>query len=84
MCNEFRVEAEKAGLLLGTTSAFITTVPPLVNVVNYNNRGSYILLCASYRWTLGGLVVGSTIVYIGYHAKREWFWKVRSISCCTP
>ncbi|KZV67452.1 hypothetical protein PENSPDRAFT_688076 [Peniophora sp. CONT] len=48
-----------ATLLLATTATFITTVPPQAGIIDYNRRGPYICLLASFGLLLFGIIVGS-------------------------
>ncbi|KAJ3537692.1 hypothetical protein NM688_g6640 [Phlebia brevispora] len=62
-----------AGLLLGAMAAFVTTTPPLPNLLNYNLRGPYILMFYSFSSTLAVIVVSSAILYALSEMKRDWF-----------
>lgn len=63
----------QAGLLLGMTGAFVATPPSVSNVINYSSRAAYYLTLLSLCTNLGGLVAGSTIIYVLTEAKRRWF-----------
>ncbi|KAF7798522.1 hypothetical protein EIP86_009743 [Pleurotus ostreatoroseus] len=56
-------------------AAFITTTPPVGSVIDYNIRGPYVLLFVSFGATLGGLIVGSAVIYVITKAERKWFEK---------
>ncbi|THU90447.1 hypothetical protein K435DRAFT_676063 [Dendrothele bispora CBS 962.96] len=65
-----------AGLLLSVTTAFITTVPPVPQVINYTERGPFLCLLLSFGLNLGGLVVGSALLWAIAKAKIQWFCNV--------
>lgn len=58
-------------------SAFLTTVPPLPNVIDYSIRGSYMLLFGAWSATLAVIVTGSAILYGVSEMKRDWLVTVR-------
>ena len=68
--------AMQAGLVLSAMAAFLTTPPP-VKLINYNLRFPYILIFVSFCLSLGGLIVGSTHLYVLTKMERPWFRKVR-------
>jgi hypothetical protein len=63
-------------LLVGATAAFMTTPPPLTNLLNYNIRGVYALTLLAYALLLGGLVVGSSITFVLSKCTSKWFVRV--------
>lgn len=65
-------------MLLSATAAFITTTPPLVDILNYNKRGTYLCLLISFALSLGTLIVGSAIMFVVSKCDRKWFLEVRS------
>ncbi len=69
-------ENEQAGLLVGATAAFITTTPPVEELLNYTRRGPYLLLLLSFSITLGSLIVGSTMIFITLKCDPVWFCSV--------
>lgn len=76
-----------AGLLLSATASFATTTPPVGSILNYNTRGSYICLLLAFGLTLGGLIVGSTMLFVMSKCTASWFRETlmasRSRICCT-
>ncbi|KAA1477604.1 hypothetical protein DENSPDRAFT_615588 [Dentipellis sp. KUC8613] len=76
-----------AGLLLGSTAAFATTSPPRPDLVDYATLGSYRCILASFGLTLGGLIAGSTILFVMTKCHANWFRDTlmgsRSRVCCT-
>ena len=66
----------QAGLLLSATASFATTTPPVGSVLNYNTRGSYICLLLAFGLTLGGLIVGSTMLFVMSKCTASWFCEV--------
>lgn len=65
----------QAGLVLAAMAAFLTTPPP-VDLINYNLRLPYILVFVSFGLSLGGLIVGSTHLYVLTKIERRWFKQV--------
>ncbi|TFY56368.1 hypothetical protein EVG20_g8952 [Dentipellis fragilis] len=61
-----------AGLLLGSTAAFATTTPPRPELVDYAALGSYRCIMASFGITLGGLVVGSAMLFVMSKCRAKW------------
>ncbi|KAF9031732.1 hypothetical protein BDP27DRAFT_1530431 [Rhodocollybia butyracea] len=51
------------GLIFTGLATWITTAPPLTNVLNYRERGSYICLLVAFGGTWGGIVRGSATMY---------------------
>lgn len=68
----------QAGLVLSSISAFVTTVTPLPGLFNYTTRGIYILFVLAFGLSLGGVVVGSAVIYVTSKVRHTWFLKVRS------
>ena len=66
----------QAGLLLSATASFATTTPPVGSILNYNTRGSYICLLLAFGLTLGGLIVGSTMLFVMSKCTASWFREV--------
>ncbi|KII90739.1 hypothetical protein PLICRDRAFT_52435 [Plicaturopsis crispa FD-325 SS-3] len=62
-----------AGLLLATIAAFVTTVPPEPDLLEYTNTGPYICLLLSFGTDLGGLIVGSAMLFTMTKCHAEWF-----------
>jgi len=60
-----------------------TTVPPDESILPYTKVGPYCVLLTSIGFSLGGLIVGSTTVFIIHKAKVDWLNEVRytSILC---
>ncbi|KIP07286.1 hypothetical protein PHLGIDRAFT_425579 [Phlebiopsis gigantea 11061_1 CR5-6] len=76
-----------AGLLLSATGAFVTTIPPLPNILNYTERGPYLCLFVSWGLSLGTLIVGSAIMFVVSKCEPSWFQRThmnsRSRIVCT-
>ncbi|TFY56364.1 hypothetical protein EVG20_g8953 [Dentipellis fragilis] len=76
-----------AGLLLGATSAFATTMPPTAGLLNYTERGPYRCILLSFALTLGALVVSSATLFVMTNCPAKWFCETlmgsRSRVCCT-
>ncbi|KAH9904643.1 uncharacterized protein BXZ73DRAFT_61875 [Epithele typhae] len=62
-----------AGLLLSSTAALITTEPPRADLLDYTQRGPYLLLWASFGMTLGGMILSSTNIYALSTYNCVWF-----------
>jgi len=64
-------------------TAFCTTVPPDNSILPYTIVGPYCVLLTAIGFSLGGLIVGSTTVFIIHKAKVDWFNEVRypSVLC---
>ena len=63
-------------------AALLTTTPPLPDIINYNLRGSYILLFGAWAATLAVVITGSAILYALTEIKREWLVTVCHRSTC--
>ena len=70
----------QASLLLTSAVAFVTSVPPRTDVLDYTIRGPYICLIASFGVILGGIIVGCTVLFVLNMLTREWTRDVRSLS----
>ncbi|CAL1699201.1 unnamed protein product [Somion occarium] len=62
-----------AGLLLTSTSAFATTLPPLTPLFDYTTTAPYICSLASFGSVLGSLIVGSSVLFMLAKCSQEWF-----------
>ncbi|ETW77455.1 hypothetical protein HETIRDRAFT_441838 [Heterobasidion irregulare TC 32-1] len=62
-----------AGLLSSATASFATMTPPVGSILNYNTRGSYICLLLAFGLTLGGLIVGSAMLFVTSKCTASWF-----------
>ncbi|KAI0032638.1 hypothetical protein K488DRAFT_85680 [Vararia minispora EC-137] len=62
-----------AGLLVSTTAAFITTTPPVPSMFDYTVEGIYGCLLCSFAIILGGLAVGTIILFIMTKCDQDWF-----------
>ncbi|EJD40579.1 hypothetical protein AURDEDRAFT_38779, partial [Auricularia subglabra TFB-10046 SS5] len=62
----------KAGLLLASVSALVTTAVPRGNILDYTLRGPYICLWASFGILLGAIVVGSASIFVMSTCAHEW------------
>ncbi|KAI0032355.1 hypothetical protein K488DRAFT_85960 [Vararia minispora EC-137] len=63
-----------AGLLVATEATFLTSNnSPLPNLVNYDSQAVYICLAVSFALLLGGLSVGSIVVFIMSKCSQAWF-----------
>ena len=62
---------------MGSIAAFVTTPPPVPPVLDYNARGTYMFLLLSFGLNLGGVIVGSAIIYVQPKADRTCFLQVR-------
>ena len=72
----------QAGLILSSTAALVTTVPPRADIIAYTEFGSYVLLFLSLGVSLGGLIVGSAIIYITSGSLTiRWFCEVCVLIC---
>ncbi|KAA1477605.1 hypothetical protein DENSPDRAFT_786865 [Dentipellis sp. KUC8613] len=76
-----------AGLLLGSTAAFLTTTPPTPDLFDYSARSSYRCILLSFGLTIGCLIVGSAMLFVMAKCQAEWFCKTMMGSrlrvCCT-
>ncbi|EIM82463.1 uncharacterized protein STEHIDRAFT_64960, partial [Stereum hirsutum FP-91666 SS1] len=74
-------------LLIGASAAFLTTTPPLGGLLNFNEQGPYICLLLSFGLTLGGVVIGSSLLYALPIVQGTWhrdsLMASRSHVCCT-
>ncbi|CAL1699333.1 unnamed protein product [Somion occarium] len=62
-----------AGLLLTSTSAFATTLPPVTPLFDYTQTFPYICSLASFGSVLGSLIVGSSILFMMAKCSQQWF-----------
>ncbi|KAJ3537690.1 hypothetical protein NM688_g6642 [Phlebia brevispora] len=62
-----------AGLLLAALAAFLSTTPPLPNILNYNLRVTYLFMCHAFAATIAVTIVSSAILYALTEARRDWF-----------
>ncbi|KAI0026633.1 hypothetical protein K488DRAFT_75201 [Vararia minispora EC-137] len=69
-----------AGLLVSTTATFITTTPPMPSKSDYTAGAIYGCLLCSFNIILGGLAVGTIILFIMNKCDQNWFRKARSSS----
>ncbi|OAX37595.1 hypothetical protein K503DRAFT_857259 [Rhizopogon vinicolor AM-OR11-026] len=60
------------GLLLATTSVFLTTPPPMQSVLNYATTSSYVLALVSFAHALGGILTGTAVIAIYQSCERDW------------
>jgi hypothetical protein len=56
--------------------ALITTPPPTPDILDYGQRGAYICLLASFVILLGGIIVGSTDIYVMGTSSPQWVYRV--------
>ncbi|KAF9458507.1 hypothetical protein BDZ94DRAFT_1325446 [Collybia nuda] len=61
------------GLLLATTAVFLTTLPPSQPTLDYLVVGPYICILLSFGLALGGLIMGSAIIFVTSTCNVEWF-----------
>ncbi|KAJ6577006.1 hypothetical protein DFH09DRAFT_1148965 [Mycena vulgaris] len=61
-----------ASLLLATSAAFITTVPPRVSILNHTLRGPYICMLTAFGLLLGGIIVASVCVLVTAKSRPYW------------
>ncbi|KAF9644009.1 hypothetical protein BDM02DRAFT_1246970 [Thelephora ganbajun] len=70
-----------AGLLLTTIATFCTTQPPENSrLLPYTKTVPYCFLMVAMHLTIGGLIIGSTAVFIIHKASPVWFREV----CVSP
>lgn len=76
-----------AGLLLGSIASFATSDPPVRSMLNYNAREPYMCLLLAFGLTLGGLIVGSALLFGLAKCSASYFrdtlMGTRSSICCT-
>lgn len=68
-------------MIFSGLSAWATTQPPFGEVLDYNKRTTYICLLIAFGGTWGGIIVGSTIMYVNSIAASTWYREVWIISC---
>ncbi|KAF8184334.1 hypothetical protein K438DRAFT_1504653, partial [Mycena galopus ATCC 62051] len=59
-------------LLLATSAAFITTVPPNPTMVNYALNGSYRCMVAAFGLLIGGIIVTAVSFLVLSKARPNW------------
>ena len=67
----------QAGLLLGSIASFATSDPPVLSMLNYNAREPYMCLLLAFGLTLGGLIVGSALLFGLAKCSASYFRDVR-------
>lgn len=65
----------QGGLLLATYAAFVTTNPPVQNVVDYTAPQPYVCLLWALGMTMGGLVAGTTIHFVFMAETPAWYFR---------
>ncbi|KAF7341243.1 hypothetical protein MVEN_01859900 [Mycena venus] len=66
----------KGSLLLATSAAFITTVPPRPTTVDYTLRGPYICLLSAFGLLIGGIIVTAVSFLVLSKARPNWSERV--------
>lgn len=66
----------QGSLLLAAVSTFLTSTPPNSPLVDYNQRWPYICLIMCLGITMGGLIVGSALLYGIAFSSGIWFQNV--------
>lgn len=62
----------QAGFILATAIPFITTSSPKDSGANYNQRGTYICIVASFGLIAGGIIVGSSALIVLSRLQRRY------------
>ncbi|KAJ7189478.1 hypothetical protein GGX14DRAFT_331506, partial [Mycena pura] len=63
-------------LLLATSAAFITTVPPRPAMANYTLRGPYICMLSATGMLVGGIIVTAVSFLVLTNARANWAERV--------
>jgi len=76
LCDRLNNLLVVGSLLLATSAAFITTVPPRPATVDYTLRGPYICMLSAFGMLIGGIVVTAVCFLVLTKARPNWCERV--------
>ncbi|KAJ6597585.1 hypothetical protein DFH09DRAFT_904080 [Mycena vulgaris] len=76
LCDRLNNLLVVGSLLLATSAAFITTVPPRPTTVDYTLRGPYICILCAFGLLIGGIIVTAVSFLVLSKARPHWSERV--------